>query len=625
MFYIGYLTQMEKKMFFKRFKSSILFPYIAGKKNKNIYLLIINFIPAILAGFMEGISFGLLLLSINVLKGDQVSAIPYFQFVNKFIAGLSQNRQFLFFVISALFIQFIRSSLIFISQYIVSKIALKTSVLMQEKIYKQIFNFSYPFVSKYQVGDLLNYNSSPSIIPGVLMQVNNGLASLMMGIISLAWLLKIDYVLTGILLVSFFLVNTFYKKLIKKMHALSVTLTDDEVKFSSQTNQNINGIKLIHMFNRQSSILEKTKNVLVKIATSNSKIIFWRTLIQSFGEIIGIIVIGLMLIVGAFSLRHRDTFISSLLVFIFIAYRFSFRLQTCLNSYTEIASSKGALLRLNQILKDEDKEYVSEGGKDLTKFSKKLQFKDVYFTYYERKKPALDTFNYSFQKGNTYALIGKSGAGKSTLIDLLLNLYKPTKGSIIVDDIDLNDISLKSWRDKIGIVNQDIFLFHDTIRDNIEFGKENASFEEIEKASILSYADDFIKKLPKKYETIVGEKGHKLSGGERQRVALARALIKNPEILILDEATAQLDSHSEKLIQTAIDNLKKEKTIIIIAHRLSTIVNADEILVLNDGQLIENGSHNELLNRNGHYAYFWNIQSKKQSNENIFDETKSIF
>ena len=615
-------------MFIKKIKSNPLYPYLVGEKNKNLSLFILNIFPAVLAGLMEGFSYGSLLLAVNVLRGESIGSIPIFSFLDGFVQTLSQNRQFLFFIIIALFIQFIRSSFVFLSQYIVSQIALKVSVQMQAKIYKQIFSFSYPFVSKFQVGDLLNYNSSPGVIPSLLMQINGGFTSLIMGLISLAWLMKIDYILTFILLAFFFIVNSFYKLLLRRLNNLSVTLTKDEVKFSSKTNQNINGIKLIHMFNRQDSIIKKTKNILIKIAKSNSELIFWNTLIQSFGEIIGIIVIALMLIVGALMLRHSPSFIASILVFIFISYRLSTRLQQCMNSLSAIISCKGPLLRLNQILKDDDKEYSSQTGEDLKEFSKKITLKNVTFRYKERKKPALDDFTFSFDKGKTYALIGKSGAGKSTLIDLLLNLYQPTKGAIIVDDIELNKISLSSWREKIGIVNQDIFLFHDTIEDNIRFGNEKASLGQVLKASKLSHSHDFIDNLPKKYKTIVGEKGHKLSGGERQRVALARALIKNPSILILDEATSHLDSHSEKLIQEAIDNLRKEKTIIIIAHRLSTIVNADEILVVNQGKLIENGSHEELLQKEGHYSYFWSIQSKKKSTstkKNIFAEAENLF
>ena len=616
---------MIKKL--KKLKKDPLFLHIAGEKNKNIFFLILTIIPAVLAGLMEGFSYGCLLIAVNVLRGEQGGSIPFFSVLIKLAKNLSQNRQFIFFIVLALIIQMIRSTFMFLSQYVVSRLSLKITTNMQCKIYKQIFNFSYPFVSKYAAGDLINYNTSPSVVPAILGQLNTAFTSLILGLMSLACLVKIDPVLTVFLLVFFFLVNYCYKVILKKMSNLSMDLTKDEVKFSSQTNQSINGIKLIHMFSRQNFIVEKTKVILKKIATGNSQLVFWRTLIVSFGEIIGILVIALMLIFGALLLRQRESFITFLLIFIFIAYRFAMRLQVFMSSFGEILSFRGPLTRLREILKHEDKEYIPTSGMELQKFSKTIKLQNISFTYNERKKMALNNLSYSFEKGKTYAIIGKSGAGKSTLIDLLLNLYSPTKGSILIDDINLNEISLHSWREKIGIVNQDLFLFHDTIEDNIKFGNNKASMRNIIQASELSNCHEFIAKLPKKYKTIVGEKGHKLSGGERQRVALARALIKNPDILILDEATSQLDSHSEKLIQTAIDNLRTEKTIIIIAHRLSTIVNADKILVLDSGKLIESGSHNDLLEKRGQYAYFWNIQSKRPSTDkkNIFQEAENIF
>jgi ATP-binding cassette subfamily B protein/subfamily B ATP-binding cassette protein MsbA len=601
-----------QNMFLKNFKNNPLIPYLYNKKNKNFLILIGSFIPAIIAGLLEGISYGGILLAVNVLRGETIGSFPFFGFFTKIAINFSKNRQFLFFITISLFIQFIRSGFIFLSQYIVSILGLRITTQMQTKIYNQIFNFSYPFVSKYQAGDLLNYNNSPSVIPAILTQLSNGFSTFILGIISLVWLLNIDKILTLILLASFFLVNYFYKFLLKKLSSLSVSLSKDEVKFSSETNQNINGIKLIHMFNKNKFIVDKTKSILFKIASQTAKINFWRTLIASMGEIIGISVIALMLISGALLLRNQTAYLSYLLMFIFISYRFSSRLQIFINSITEIIAQKGSLQRLSQILREDDKEYLSDSNNELKDFKNELHFKKISFKYNERNNYVLNNFSHKFIKGKTTAIIGKSGAGKSTIIDLLLRLYDPTSGQILVDNINLKDISIKSWREKIGIVNQDIFLFHNNIEDNIRFGNLTASDEEVLKASKLAYADDFIQKLPEKYKTPVGEKGHKLSGGERQRIALARALIKNPEILILDEATNQLDSYSEKLIQNAIDNLKKEKTIIIIAHRLSTIVNSDKILVINDGDLIESGSHEELLSKNGSYANFWNVQSNQK-------------
>lgn len=600
----------------KKLKNDPLFPYLAGEKNKYLYILILTLLPAIIAGLMEGLSYVSLLLAVNVLKGDNSSSMAIFNIFIKLVKNLSQNKQFLIFIMLGLFIQILRSSFVFLSQYIVSRISIQITTKLQCKIYKQIFNFTYPFVSTYQAGSLINYNQAPLVIPSVLIQINNAFSSLALGFISLFWLIKIDFILTLVLLFFFFLINYIYKLILKKMSSLSVELSNDEVKFSSQSNQNINGIKLIHMFNRQNYIVDKTKEILHKIALSNSRITFWRTLINSFGEIIGIIVIAFMLVVGAFLLHHKNSFISYLLIFIFIAYRFSGRLQIFMNSFGEILAQKGAINRLKEILNEKDKEFVKEGGIELKNFTNKIEIKNLNFLYQTRIVPALENFTFTFEKGKTYAIIGKSGSGKSTLIDLILNLYKPTSGSINIDGINLYDIDLSSWRSKIGIVNQDIFLFHDTIIDNIKFGKEDTTFENIINSCKLANAHQFISNLPDQYNTIVGEKGHKLSGGERQRIALARALIKNPDILILDEATSHLDSHSEKLIQESIENLRQEKTILIIAHRLSTVINADQIIVMHDGKLIEKGNHSELINKQGHYAYFWRIQSKSKEQNN---------
>jgi ATP-binding cassette subfamily B protein/subfamily B ATP-binding cassette protein MsbA len=606
---------MIKKI--KNIKNNPLFTYITGEKHQNTFQLIITLFPGILAGLMEGISYGFLLLSVNVLRGETIASLPFFGFLMKIVRHLSPNRQFLFFIITALFIQIIRSSFLFLSQYIVSRLSLKISTLMQCKIYKEIFNYSFPFVNKYAAGDLISYNSSPLVIPSMLLQYNNAFCSLALGIISLGYLIRIDPILTIFLIFFFFIINRLYSLILKKVSKISTNLTNEEIQFSSQANQNINGIKLIHMFFRQNYIVEKTQLILKKIAASNNQLIFWRTLIQSFGEIIGIIVIALMLISGALLLRHRTSFISSLLMFIFIAYRFSMRLQIFMTSIGEVIAAKGPLLRLSKILDERNKEYISNSGTDLKDFTKHITLKNVTFFYNDRRKSSLEDFSFTFEKGKTYAIIGKSGAGKSTLVDLILNLYSPSIGKIIVDDIPLDKISLQSWRSKIGIVNQDIFLFHSSIEDNIKFGNNSATTKNITKVAKMAYAHDFVSKLPQQYQTIIGEKGHKLSGGERQRIALARALIKNPDILILDEATSQLDSHSEKLIQQAINNLRKEKTIIIIAHRLSTITDADKILVINKGKLIEIGSHDELMEKQGQYSYLWNIQSKKENSHKM--------
>ena len=237
-----------------------------------------------------------------------------------------------------------------------------------------------------------------------------------------------------------------------------------------------------------------------------------------------------------------------------------------------------------------------------------IKFKNVTFNFNENKA-VLDNISCLIKPGEKIALVGPSGAGKTTFIRLILRLYNLTSGEIFIDNQNISQITQESLRENISLVPQDPILFHRTLKENIRYGKPSASDEEVVRASKLAHCDDFIENLPNKYETLVGERGVKLSGGERQRVAIARAILKNAPILILDEATSSLDSHSEALIQEALDNLMKGCTTIAIAHRLSTIRKMDRIIVMEDGKIAEEGTHEDLANReSGIYKELWELQ-----------------
>ena len=220
----------------------------------------------------------------------------------------------------------------------------------------------------------------------------------------------------------------------------------------------------------------------------------------------------------------------------------------------------------------------------------------------------LENINLEIKKGQTLAIVGKSGAGKTTLSDLIPRFYDPYNGNIFIDSYDLKDYSLKSLRSLIGIVTQNIILFNDSIKNNIEYGSKNANDKELINALKSANLYDLVSKLEDGIDTIIGENGIKLSGGEKQRLSIARALVKNPQILILDEATASLDSESEKKVHNAIDNVIKDRTVIVIAHRLSTIINADKIIVMDKGKIVEQGNHLELINLDGIYKKLYEIQ-----------------
>src|SRR5690606_7963848 len=235
----------------------------------------------------------------------------------------------------------------------------------------------------------------------------------------------------------------------------------------------------------------------------------------------------------------------------------------------------------------------------LESFDQAVEFRNVTFAY--DKEPVLRNINLTIQKGKTIALVGPSGGGKSTLADLVPRFYDPTEGEVLLDGVSLTDYELESLRRQMGVVTQESILFNDTIFNNIAFGMENVREEDVINAAKVANAHDFIMQTENGYQTQIGERGSKLSGGQRQRLSIARAVLKNPPILILDEATSALDSESERLVQDALNNLMKHRTSLVIAHRLSTIQHADEIIVVQDGMIVERGVHDDLLKKEGLY------------------------
>jgi len=268
-------------------------------------------------------------------------------------------------------------------------------------------------------------------------------------------------------------------------------------------------------------------------------------------------------------------------------------------SYTFLQEIKAAIERIETVLHTEPEK---KGGIKINDIKDGIRFENVTFSYRPGKRPVLKSLNLHIKAGEVIAIVGPSGAGKTTFADLIPRFYSPAEGSIKIDGVDLRDIDISSLRELIGIVSQDIVLFNDTVKENIAFGNQKATFDDIKKAAALAYADEFIERLPEGYNTIIGERGLKLSGGQRQRIAIARAILKNPPLLILDEATSSLDTTSEALVQKALEQLTKNRTTIVIAHRLSTIKNADRIVVIEDGQIRDIGTHEELLSKCGTYS-----------------------
>ncbi len=614
------------KKFF-RFELNPIWKIFLGPHFSHCRYLVLIFIPHLLAAILEGGSFAFIFLGFSALEGKPSQDLGFLSFFDTARWGLDWKPMelFYFYIFAAILSQAFRGVVSFLGLYGTSLFSLKVQTLTQKQIYKQIFRFSFPFVSQYKMGDLSECAKAPSSFITILFEaINRFSVSIFMCLGLLVVLYCISPPLTMLTLALFLLFAICQKTLINKVLKHSELLTTHLFAFSHETVQSLQGIRPIHIFQRQNYILHKIDRVLMEVVKSSKKVHFWNNIIPTINETVNVLLVGAILILGSILLsKPGETALPNLLTYIALTYRLATRLQIAMSAIGSTGIHYGSILRLNEILDDKGKEYDPVGGLELQHWEKEIEFQGVSLRYPSTNKPAIRSVSLTIAKGSTAAFVGLSGAGKSSILDLLLALQKPTDGGIIVDSIPLGSISHESWRKKIGVVSQDTFVFNGTIEENIRFGDLEACEQSVRNASALAGVSNFIEHLPAGYATIVGERGHKLSGGERQRIALARALLRNPEILILDEATSNLDSYSERLIQNSLDSLEKTKTLIIVAHRLSTIIQADQIFVMEQGQIIERGRHAELLALKGRYAKLWHLQSDTQTKE-LMDELSLV-
>ena len=336
-----------------------------------------------------------------------------------------------------------------------------------------------------------------------------------------------------------------------------------------------------------------------------------RLLSSPITETVGASIAALLLFIGARDVLVTQSISSEDFIrFILLLFSVLGPIKSLGNVFNELQNGLASADRVFSILDIKSDINDIENAVELNQFENHIVFKDVSFHYDQSSQAVLKNVDFSIKSGQILALVGPSGAGKSTLVDLIPRFYDVTDGAINIDGKNIKDVKLDSLRSLMGIVTQETFLFDDSVKANIAYGLDSISDDIIKKAAIAANANEFIKELPEGYDTIIGERGVKLSGGQRQRIAIARAIVKNPPILILDEATSSLDTESEKIVQDAIEKLMHNRTVIVIAHRLSTVHNADKIIVLDKGLIIDMGTHEELINKDGIYKQLHNLQFK---------------
>ena len=383
-------------------------------------------------------------------------------------------------------------------------------------------------------------------------------------------------------------------------------IRNDIENLNANLSNSITGILTVKSFNREKKESERITLSSNEVKSANYHAI---RLSAAFIPIIRIAILfgfTATLLIGGFLALDGEIKVATYSVMLFITQRLLWpltELGVIFDSYQKAMASFRRIINLKNTTPT-----IDNGNEKLTSFNKKIEISNINFEYV-KNFPVLNDISIDINKGQTTAIVGSTGSGKSTLIKLILRLYDSTSGEIKFDGKNIRDLELDSLRNKIGLVSQDIFLFEGTVFENIAYGNLDAKDEEVWEAAKLSESDKFINLLPNKENTIVGERGQKLSGGQRQRISIARAILKNPEILILDEATSAVDNETEAAIQRSINTLKEGRTVIAIAHRLSTIRNAEIIYVLEEGKVVESGNHESLLEINGVYSKLWSVQT----------------
>jgi subfamily B ATP-binding cassette protein MsbA len=481
---------------------------------------------------------------------------------------------------------------------------------MREAGVKLLLEVDIDYYSKMKVGDLINrlggeINRAATAIGNAVKLVILGMTIL----VFIGLLLSISWQLTIAATFLLSLVMVINQYAIGRSKKFGHQLSEMSKAYSISTLETLSGIRLVKATGNEEKEYQRIKKLIRDREKAEYQSQANSEIIAPISEVMGITA---LLLIVFLSRTFFASQIASLSAVIFTYLLVLLRLLPLISQLNTVrsafANTAGSVDMVTEFLRLDNKPLMNRGELNYTKLEEGVHFHNITFSYPNQDKLVLKDVDLFLPRGTTLALVGGSGAGKSTLADLLPRFYDPISGSITIDKTDLRDFNLTSLRKAMGIVSQDTFLFNDSVRNNIAYGKPEATVDEVIAAAQKANAYEFISKLPEGFETMIGDRGVMLSGGQRQRLAIARALLQNPEILILDEATSALDTVSERLVQTAIDDLSRDRTTLVIAHRLSTVQKADQIAVLDQGCVVEVGTHQELLSKNGYYSRLYSMQ-----------------
>ena len=481
-----------------------------------------------------------------------------------------------------------------------------------DDLYVKIQSLDMEYFSTTKVGELMTkVLNDPANVNTFILEFFEFLKYVFTAISYLVIAIRIDWKLTlGMFIVAPILMTT-VKKYSKKLKKSGKERQEATGTLNSKLQETLSGIRVIRAFATEKQEIRNFKKISLELKKVVMKTVGYNAKSNSVSEALNYVMMAILLLFGGYRILRGRVFTTGDFLTIMSAIGSMYTpVRRSANIYNSLSTNIPSIGRIFEILDVVPEIADAPDCVNFEEFKSDITFENADFSYKDSDEKVLKNINLVAKKGETVALVGNSGGGKSTLVNLIPRFFDVTGGKITIDGIDVKNYKIKSLRKKIGIVPQETFLFGGTVLENIRYGNQHATFEEVIEAAKKANAHEFIEKLEQGYETEIGERGAKLSGGQKQRISIARAILENPQILILDEATSALDNESEKLVQDALEELMKGKTTFVIAHRLSTIINSDKIVVIQQGEIKEIGTHEELLEKDGIYKSLYNKSFK---------------
>ena len=525
------------------------------------------------------------------------------------LEGTVSTLLFICIVTFALF--FLKNLFRYLASYVLVFLRNGTVKDLRDKLYHKIVELPISYFNKKKKGDIIARMTTDvqEIEISFLTSLEAIVREPLTVVISLTMMLIISLKLTLFVFILLPVSGFIISAISKKLKANSIKAQKEVGTFLSFIEETLSGLRVIKGFNAENTIANKFKKSTLEFRRLMTSVLHRQTLASPMSEFLGSATIISILWYGGKLVLEDNSPLKpeEFLTYIMLFYTVLNPVKAITTAYYNIQKGDASAERIIQVLETENEIIEKPNAIQKTDFNQEISFQNISFKYDDEY--VLKNFSLTIPKGKTVALVGQSGSGKSTLANLITRFYDVNEGEISIDGTNIKDISKHSLRGLMGIVTQDSILFNDTVRNNISLGSENSSDAKIKEASEIANAHEFIKDLPEQYDTNIGDSGNMLSGGQKQRLSIARAVLKNPPIMVLDEATSALDTESEQLVQLALEKMMQNRTSLVIAHRLSTIQKADTIVVLKKGEIIEQGKHQELLDKKGEYFKLVSMQS----------------